>query len=279
MEAVTSSLPATTPAAGSSGPIDGELTLALGGNSLHRVPHSFVRALARRRDLRLHLVKTAGAYDIDLLCLAGIVTAVSAGFVGYESEFGLARHYRRVVESGGVEAREHACYTVIAAMRAAAYGLGFLPVRAMEGSDLPEARGFAWMENPYAPGDRVVTVPAIVPDLAVIHVQYADKKGNGVIMGPKNEDLLMARAARRVVLTAEHIVETADLPVPMDHVDISSVLVDDVVHAPHGAWPGSCHGEYDIDNEGIQALQSLTDAAALVEYLASIGPGAAEAVL
>ncbi|MDA3948077.1 MAG: hypothetical protein PF508_02535 [Spirochaeta sp.] len=246
---------------------DGEVTLALGGNSMHRVPLAFVRAVARRTNMRFHLVKTAGAYDIDLLCLTGRVTAVSAGFIGYETEFGLARHYRRAVESGITEAREHACYTVITAMRAAAYGVSFLPVRGLTGSDLPDARGFQWVDDPYGSGDRMVAIPAIRPDLAVIHVQYADAAGNGVIMGPKNEDLLMARAARHVVLTTERIVATEELPVPIDHVDIPSVLVDGVVLAPGGARPGSCSGEYEIDAPAVQELIGLPDAEALNTYL------------
>lgn len=248
----------------------GRSTLAIGGNSLHRVPHEFVRRLAGRHDVKLHIVKTAGAYDIDLLCLAELVDAVSAGFVGYESEFGLARHYRRAVESGAVEAREHACYTVIGSLRAAAYGLGFLPVKAMLGSDLPEARGLQWIQNPYDSNEEVIAIPAIRPDLAVIHVQFADHHGNGVIVGPKNEDLIMVRAAERVLLTAEHIVETGELPVPIDHVDVPSVLVDAVVSAPNGAWPGSCAGEYEIDPEGIRALQRCPDRAALTAYLAGL---------
>jgi len=249
-------------------PPAGEITLALGGNGLHRVPHAFVRALARRGDLSFHLVKTAGAYDIDMLCLTGRVTAVSAGFIGYETEFGLARHYRRAVETGVTEAREHACYTVITAMRAAAYGVSFLPVRGLDGSDLPAARGYRWIDDPYDGESKMVAIPAIVPDLAVIHVQYADERGNGVIIGPKNEDLLMARAAKRVILTTERIVPTPDLPVPLDHVDIPSVLVDAVVEIPGGARPGSCAGEYDIDAEGVRALQGLADDTALQRYLA-----------
>ncbi len=247
----------------------GSRTLAVGGNSLHRVPHSFIRALARHRrgDLKLHIVKTAGAWDIDLLCLAGMVTDVSAGFVGYESRFGLARHYRRAVESGAVKAREHACYTVIAALRAASYGLGFLPVRGLDGSDLVEARSFRRIADPYDETEHVVVIPAIVPDMAVMHVQYADTTGNGVIVGSKNEDLIMARAARTVVLTAEHIVETADLPVPVDHVDIPSVLVNAVVHAPRGAAPGSCYGEYEIDEEGVTSLIEAADEESLARLL------------
>tara|TARA_B100000614_G_scaffold18426_1_gene15024 strand:+ start:409 stop:1221 length:813 start_codon:yes stop_codon:yes gene_type:complete len=249
----------------------GSRTLALGGNSIHRVPHAFVHRVAQRTDLRLHLVKTAGAYDIDVLCLAGIVEAVSAGFVGYETEFGLARHYRSAVESGRTEAREHACYTVIASLRAAAYGLPFLPVRALYNSDLPRARGFEWLDDPYGGTERFPAIPAIRPDLAVIHVQHADLHGNGVITGPKNEDLLMARAARHVVLTAEEIVDTDALPVPLDHVDIPSVLVDGVVHAPGGARPGSCAGSYDADADAIRAVQALSSAAELRDYLTAQG--------
>jgi glutaconate CoA-transferase subunit A len=256
----------------------GPCTVALGGNSLHRVPHAAVRALAQRSDLALHIVKTAGAWDIDLLCLAGNVAAVSAGFVGYESEFGLARHYRRAVESGTVAAQEHACYTVIGSLRAAAYGLGFMPVRAMEGSDLPDARGFAWIDDPYGTAPPVVAIPAIVPDVAFIHVQYADERGNGVIMGPKNEDLIMARAAAHVVLTAEEIVPTDQLPVPLDHIDIPSVLVGAVVESPRGAWPGSCYGRYDVDAAGVRALQELTDSTALQAWLTSLEAADAEAI-
>lgn len=253
--------------------LPGNRTLALGGNSLHRVPHGFVRVLSRRDDLSLHLVKTAGAYDIDLLCLAELVVAVSAGFVGYETRFGLARHYRRAVEGGATEAREHACYTVIASLRAASFGLDFLPVRGLDGSDLVEARGFRRITNPYAEtesgtaGDSVVAIPAIKPDLAVIHVQYADRYGNGVILGPKCEDLLMARAASRVVLTTEHLVATEELPVPLDHLDVPGVLVDGVVHMPRGAWPGSCHGEYTIDTTGVEALLRLRNRTELLDYL------------
>lgn len=250
--------------------LDGEVTIAFGGNSLHRVPHTFVRALALENDLSFHLVKTAGAYDIDLLCLTGRVRSVSAGFVGYETEFGLARHYRKAVESGATEAREHACYTVITALRAAAYGVSFLPVRGLDGSDLPTARGYTWIDDPYGNGPPSVAIPAIRPDLAVIHVQYADEYGNGVIIGPKNEDLLMARAARHVVLTTERIVPTDELPVPLDHIDIPSVLVDAVVLTPRGAWPGSCAGEYDIDHDGVQALIDLSDGEHLSQYIRSL---------
>src|SRR5215213_4781130 len=88
-------------------------TIAVGGNLLHRGPFAFVRELARREVRDLEIVKTAGAYDVDLLAAAGCLRAASCGFVGFENEFGLAPGYRRAVESGIVQAHEHACYTVI----------------------------------------------------------------------------------------------------------------------------------------------------------------------
>ena len=79
-------------------------TVALGGNTLHRAPCASVHEIVRQGKRGLNLVKTAGAYDVDLLCAAGCADAVSAGFVGYETPFGMAPAFRRAVETGAVEA-------------------------------------------------------------------------------------------------------------------------------------------------------------------------------
>src|SRR5680860_803267 len=102
--------------------------VALGGNTIHRGPGAAVHEIVRQGQRGLDLIKTAGAYDIDVLCAAGAAGSVSAGYVGYESVFGLAPSYRRAVESGATIASEHACYTVIAGLRAAIQGVPFMPV-------------------------------------------------------------------------------------------------------------------------------------------------------
>jgi glutaconate CoA-transferase, subunit A len=224
---------------------DGQ-TVALGGNTLHRGPCAAVHELVRQERRGLELVKTAGAYDVDLLCGLGVASAVSAGFVGFETAFGLAPSYRREVEAGRVEAREHACYTVIAGLRAAIQGVPFMPVAGMVGSDLLEARGFKTVADPYS-GRDVVAAPALIPDVAIVHVQEADREGNARIVGTRFEDVLMVQAARFVILTAERIVEPADFEAAPEGVAISGFMVDAVVHAPGGAWPCSCAGEYDLD--------------------------------
>jgi glutaconate CoA-transferase subunit A len=245
---------------------DGQ-TLALGGNLLHRAPNALARELARQRRRRLHLIKTAGAYDVDLLCAAGCVTAVSAGFVGFENEFGMAPGYRRAVESGQVQAREQACYSAIMSLRAAAYGLPFMPIAGFQGSDLVAAAGFRTVTDPYT-GQPVLTVPRIQPDWALLHVSLADAEGNARIEGTEFEDVLMSRAARGVIVTAERIAEPGEMERRPELQKIPGFLVKAVVHAPRGAWPGSCYPCYDYDPDAVSDyLARSAEACDLAAYL------------
>src|SRR5215207_2879206 len=226
---------------------------ALGGNTLHRAPAAAVHELIRQQKRGLELVKTAGAYDVDLLCGVGCASIVSAGFVGYETVLGSAPMYRRAVETGTVEAREHACYTIIAGLRAASQGVPFMPLNGLQGSDLLALRGFATVRDPYTDRD-VVVVPAIVPDVALIHVQESDVDGNARIWGSTFEDTLMARAARQVIVTAERIVDRAILAAEPERTSIPGFLVEAVVEAPGGAWPTSCAGLYEYDLPTLEQL-------------------------
>ena len=220
--------------------------LALGGNTLHRAPIAAVHELVRQRKRNLEIVKTAGAYDIDLLAGSGCASSVSVGFVGFENLFGMAPSYRRAVERGDLNVNEHACYSVIAGMRATIQGVPFMPIAGMTGSDLLAARDFRKVADPYT-GAEVVAIPALIPDVAIIHAQEADTMGNARIKGTLFEDVLMAKAAKRVIITAERIVDGTEFVESADSVAIPAFMVDAVVDAPHGAWPCSCAGLYDLD--------------------------------
>jgi glutaconate CoA-transferase subunit A len=220
--------------------------VALGGNSIQRAPIAAVHEMVRQGKRGLEIVKTAGAYDIDLLAGTSAAASVSAGFVGFETLFGLAPSYRRAVEHGLVEAKEHACYTVIAGLRAAIQGVPFMPVAGMFGSDLIAARGFQTLDDPYT-GEPVVVIPRLQPDVAIIHVQEADREGNAHIVGSQFEDVLMAKAAAKVIVTAERIVDGTEFEAAPEAVAIAGFLVDGVVEAPRGAWPCGCAGEYEPD--------------------------------
>ncbi|MFT4105746.1 MAG: CoA-transferase [Lacrimispora sp.] len=245
---------------------DGDI-LGLGGNVLHRAPMAMVRELVRQNKRNLKLVKTAGAMDVDMLCFGGCVSSVDAGFISYESEYSLAGHYRRAVEGGSVKGNEHACYTVISALRAASYGVGFMPVKGMVISDLIDANDyFMRVEDPFT-REPVTVVKAIRPDVAVIHVQEADEEGNARITGPLFEDVLFSRAARRVIVTAENIVRESAFTAGLQKADIPHFLVEAVVRVSKGASPCSCPGSYDIDRRDLKKFKELKDLEGLRAYL------------
>jgi glutaconate CoA-transferase subunit A len=242
-------------------------TVGIGGNVLHRSPMALVREIARQGRKNLHLVKTAGAMDVDLLCLAGCVDSVDAGFISYETEYSLAGHYRKAVQNGIVKGNEHACYTVISALRAASAGIPFMPVKGLQISDLIDANDyFKRIQDPFS-GELVTVVKAIVPDVAIIHVQEADKNGNARIIGPKFEDVLFSRAAKKVIITAETIVPETRFAFSKEKADIPHFLVEAVVHAPQGAMPCSCPSKYDIDRSNLDEFKSLKDKDGLYGYL------------
>jgi glutaconate CoA-transferase subunit A len=242
-------------------------TVALGGNTLHRSPSAAVHELIRQNKRGLNIVKTAGAYDVDVLCGAGVADRVTAGFIGFENEFGMAPLYRRSVEQGRVRALEHACYSVIAGLRAATQGVPFMPVAGLLESDVRTAQGFRTVTDPYS-GQEVVAIQAIVPDVAIIHVQEADREGNARIFGTLFEDTLMVTAARRVIVTAERIVDGAQFAAQPELTTIAGWLVDAVVEAPHGSWPCSCAGCYDYDAEYLAAYHAAAkDMASFQRFL------------
>ncbi|MEY8351821.1 CoA-transferase [Lachnospiraceae bacterium 54-53] len=245
---------------------DGDV-LGLGGNVLHRAPMAMVRELVRQKKKNLKLVKTAGAMDVDLLCFGGCAASVDAGFISYESEYSLAGHYRKAVEEGIVKGNEHACYTVISALRAASYGVGFMPVKGLSVSDLIDANDyFMRIEDPFTK-EPVTAVKAIKPDVAVIHVQEADEEGNARITGPLFEDVLLSRAAGKVILTAEKVVHGQVFTGSAKKADIPHFLVEGVVRVPKGAAPGSCPGLYEIDRKNIDKFKALKDSDGLQAYL------------
>lgn len=247
---------------------DGDM-VAFGGNVLHRAPMAMARELVRQEKKGLRLVKTAGAMEVDMLCLGGCVSSVDAGFISYETEFGLASHYRKAVESGAVRANEHACYTVICALRAAQMGVPFMPVRGLKAGDLLKvAEYFKVIQDPFS-GEPITVVKALNPDFAIIHVQEADKDGNARIIGPKYEDVLLSRAAKNVIVTAENIVPTSKLALNPENIDIPHFLVTAVVHVPGGAAPCSCASCYDVDRKSIKAFKAISDKEGLKSYLES----------
>lgn len=244
--------------------------VGIGGNVLHRSPNALLTELVKDQKKGLRLVKTAGAYDVDLLVRAGCVASVDAGFISYETEFGLAKYYRKAVETGQVKANEHACYTVMCALNAAKINSPFMPVYGLQISDLIEANDyFKSVVDPFT-GQEIHVVKALKPDVALIHVHACDEMGNAYIEGPRYDDVLMAKASDLVILSTERILPTAQLKMKFERLALSGVLVDYVVHVPKGAYPCSCSKLYDVDKKRINEFLTLEDDAAFEKYIKEV---------
>jgi glutaconate CoA-transferase subunit A len=142
-----------------------------------------------------------------------------------------------------------------------------LPIAGFQGSDLPADLCLKTVRNPYG-DEELVAVPRLVPDWAVIHVPEADARGNARMYGTPFWDRLAARAAGRVLITAERIVASEVLAERPELTAIPELFVAAVVEAPRGAWPGSCFPEYDVDYEAVERyLVQARESAGLNEHL------------
>jgi glutaconate CoA-transferase subunit A len=234
-------------------------SIALGGSFLHRGPFALVRALARRGARDLEVVKPSPGYDLDLLARVGAVSRAKAGIVAIEAGFGLAPSYRKAVETGVLRLEEHACMTLVAGLRAAAAGVPFTPVAGVLGSDLIALNGWHTMRDPYGSGREVVVVPAIQPDVAVIHANEVDELGNARVYGSPHWDRIMTRSAKRVLVTAEKLVTTDHLAQRPELTLVPHFMVEAVAIVANGAWPGSLHPSYGINFDAVAAYLAVDD--------------------
>ena len=185
----------------------------------------------------------------------------------YETEYSLAGHYRKAVQNGVVKGNEHACYTVISALRAASYGIPYMPVRGLQITDLIAVNDyFATVQDPFS-GESINVVKAIQPDVSIVHVQEADANGNAIIYGPKYDDVLFSRATKKLIVTAEKIVPASKFVYSPEKADIPHFLVDAVVEVRNGAAPCSCTNYYDIDRKELDLFKGLKTKEELKEYL------------
>lgn len=228
--------------------VDDGATVAVGGGLSSREPMAVLRAMLRRGARGLRVVGSAHGIDIDLLCGGGAVSCCSESYVGFEQDFGIAPNYRRACEAGDVQVDDSCCYTLVQQLRAAIMGLPFLPIRSVRGTGIaglhPEYRT---MTCPYT-GEELLLVPAIAPDIAILHAQYGDAQGNLRIEGPPVADVLFAKASRRVIASVERIVSTEHL-VELGGITIPHFYVAALAEVPMGAHPTACYPFYAYDRQ------------------------------
>ena len=251
--------------------------LALGGCLYSRTPLALVWALLRRRPTGLTLSRNLMCYEGEWGMVSGAVRKVVTSWMGIGLPWGLSRIQREFVEDGRVEFEEWSHLGLGLRYRAAAMGVPFLPSLTMLGSDLMDVGGSRTVQCPYT-GRALHAVPALFPEVALIHVQKADRLGNCQIDGYPHMDADIARAAATVLVTAEEIVSEDEIRRHPDRTVIPGFLVDALAHVPYGSYPHECYGLYDAEPEHFSVyVDAIRErgAAAVAGYLERYvyGPG------
>jgi glutaconate CoA-transferase subunit A len=210
------------------------------------IPFAAGHELIRQRRRDLTLIGPISDMLFDQLIGAGCVRRIIAAWVGNVSA-GLGHNYRRAAEKGvpaPIEVEDHSNLTMAFALQAGALGIPYLPVRSLLGTGLLDSNPtFKRGTDPWS-GEPLLLVPALVPDVAILHVQRADEDGHAHVWGTLGVTRPAALAARRVILVAEEIVPREDILSDPNLVLTPEIKVVAVVHQPLGAFPSPVQGYY-----------------------------------
>lgn len=208
-----------------------------------------VKALIRRGCRDLHLAPIpSGGFMADWLIGAGCVTSVEAAAMTL-GEYGTPPRFSAAIREGRIRMKDATCPAIHAGLQAAEKGIPFIPLRGILGSDLLRFRpDWKVIDNPYAgEGDPIVLVPAIRPDVALIHARVADRNGN-VWVGVRREMMLMAHAAQATLVTVERVEDTDFLADDaMAAGTIPALYISALSVVPGGARPVGLAGAYPAD--------------------------------
>ena len=265
--------------------------VALQNMATQAAPMALVRELIRQRKKDLGLVVLVGGMAVDWLAACGVINRLIGAAVTME-QFGLCQQYRRAVEAGRIRVEELSESVLNARLGAGARNLPFLPTRGAIGTDLiaQNPDNMKLIEDPFG-GFPVVACRALVPDVALVHAHRTDCFGNvqyePTILWP---DIgIMPKAAKRVIVTTEEIVDTEVLRRHPERTILPGFMVDAVVEVPYGAHPTSFFPNYGYDSrfhrDWIKAARNNEQAIAFIdkfvrapvdhdEYLDAVGGAA-----
>lgn len=231
-----------------------------------RCPQSLVNEVVRQGKKDLY-VAGQGVFELDMLLAAGLVKALDHTYIGLEV-YGISNCLRREVESGRIEhCVEWSNAGIAWRFKAAAMGIPFIPTRSMLGTDTLKYSAAKVVECPFT-GDPIALLPALILDVGMIHVHRADKYGNAQIDGISGFAFELARASKRLLISAEEIIPTEEIRAHPDRTIIPYYLVDAVVHAPFGSHPGEMCYVYERDEPHIRSwVEASKDVETTQAYL------------
>jgi glutaconate CoA-transferase subunit A len=257
--------------------------VAIGGCLYSRTPWAMLMEILRAGRTGLTLSRSLMCYESELYLARGAATTLVSSWVGIGLPWGTSKVFRRHVEQGLATYEEWSHLALGLRYTAGAMGVPFLPTKSLLGSDLLSLTGAKELDDPFT-GERVCLVPALQPDVALVHAHRADPRGNAQIDGAPYMDREIAGAARRVVVTAEEIVSPEDIERAADRTLIPHFEVSAVVEVPFGSFPHECYGRYEAWFEHFDRYSSLVADGSdegVERYLQEVvdGPGSFQAFL
>lgn len=247
---------------------DGD-TVALEGFT-HLIPYAAGHEIIRQRRRNLTLCRLTPDLLYDQLIAAGCARKLVFSWAGNPG-VGSLHAFRRAVEHDiphPLETEEYSHFGMIMRLVAGASRLSFMPLRSYRGSQIPDANPMVkTVACPYT-GEEYFVVPALTPDVAIIHAQRADADGNTQVWGLLGVQKEVSFAATRVIVVVEEIVPSEIIRADPNRTLIPGCIVSAVVHEPFGAHPSYVHGFYDRDNDFYDGWDAISrDPARLEAYL------------
>jgi glutaconate CoA-transferase, subunit A len=244
---------------------DGDVLYAAGFT--HLIPFAAGHEIIRQGKKDLTLARATPDLIYDQMVAAGCARKVIFSYMGNPG-VGSLRIVRSAIEQGKLEWEEYSHFGMITRLQAGASGLPFLPMNQTGATDLEKANAnIKRIPDPYG-GKDVIVVPALTPDVAIVHVQRADANGNAHLWGIIGEQKEAAFAAKKVILTTEEIVDESVIRSDPNRTMIPAIVVSAVCHVPFACHPSYAQGYYDRDNEFYLAWDKVSESGqATKQYL------------
>ena len=244
---------------------DGDIVYAAGFTNL--IPFAAGHEIIRQGTRDLTLARATPDLIYDQMVAAGCAKKVIFSYMGNPG-VGSLRIVRSAIEQGKLEWEEYSHFGMITRLQAGASGLPFLPMNQTGATDLETVNpNIKRIPDPFG-GKDVIVVPALNPDVAIVHVQRADANGNSHLWGIIGEQKEAAFAAKKVILTAEEIVDESVIRSDPNRTMIPGIVVSAVCHVPFACHPSYAQGYYDRDNEFYLAWDKVSESAeATKQYL------------
>ena len=235
---------------------DGDTVYAAGFT--HLIPFAAGHEIIRQGKKELTLARATPDLIYDQMVAAGCARKVIFSYMGNPG-VGSLRIVRSAIEQGKMEWEEYSHFGMITRLQAGASGLPFLPMKQTGATDLETANpDIKRIPDPYG-GKDVIVVPALNPDVAIVHAQRADANGNAHLWGIIGEQKEAAFAAKTVILTAEEIVDESVIRSDPNRTMIPGIVVSAVCHVPYACHPSYAQGYYDRDNEFYLAWDKVSE--------------------